>query len=105
MTVVQVSRTPFGVGAQVDLGVAQLLYEEAISGLNLCLTAEMPDKIGYRQRVSGLDKMASGDEGEANDRARGPSYPASSDNVLADREDRHRMLRIGWRKVWHLEAR
>src|SRR6266446_9805989 len=49
------------VSADFDLGIAHLLDEEAIAGLNLRLAAEMPNEIGNRQQVRGLTEIAFGD--------------------------------------------
>ena len=81
--------------ADFDLGIAHLLDEEAIAGLNLRLAAEMPNEIGNRQHVRGLIEIAFGDKGEAYDRRRDPSQTTSQDIVLRGGDAcRHRRLRI-----------
>jgi hypothetical protein len=96
------------VRAEFDLGVANLLDEEAIAGLNLRLAAEMPNEIGNRQYVRGLTEMAFGEKDEAYDRRRDPSQPISQDIVFPGRNARrHRRLHIVQivRSVLHLAKR
>src|ERR1700719_2707998 len=96
------------VRADFELGVAHLLDEEAIVGMNLRRAAKMPNEIGNRQHVRGLTEMAFGDKGEAYDRRRGPSQPTSQDIALpGGNARRHRQLRIVQtvRSVLHLAKR